>query len=40
MRNRGWMRKADIEITQVDGTPMKIEGIVKLLVETGGMKSI
>lgn len=34
------MRKSDIEITQADATPMKIRGMVKLLVKIGGTKSI
>lgn len=40
LKNRGWMRKSDIEITQADSTPMKIRGMVKLLVKIRGKKSI
>lgn len=40
LKNKGWMRKLDTEITQADNTPMKIRGMVKLLVKIGGTKSI
>lgn len=40
LKNRGGMHKSDIEITQVDGTPMKIRAMVKLLVKIGRTKSV
>lgn len=39
-KNRGWMRKPNIKISQAHGTPMRISGGMKLLVKIGGAKSV
>lgn len=36
LKNQGWMRRPDIEITQADGGHMRIKGMMKLLVRVGG----
>lgn len=40
LRNRGWMRKPDIEITQANGGSMRIKGMVKLPLKVGETRSI
>lgn len=40
LRNRSWMRKAHTEITQRSGAPMKIRGMVKLLLRIVGTYNV
>lgn len=38
--DRGWMSRPDIEITQADGNPMRIKGMVKLPLRVGGTQDV
>lgn len=40
MKNRKLIQKADIEIIQADSSPIKIKGMMKLLVRIGETKSV
>lgn len=40
LRKKEWLRRPDIEISQVDGKPMKIRGMVRRPVRIGGLRSV